>query len=76
MSLHRPSIIIFFFSRLKEYERTRKSNQSTYWVVFELLWRDYFRFVVWRHGDRVFYRGGIRGMNDIPWKQDMELFQR
>lgn len=25
-------------------ERAHGGNKSTYWIVFELLWRDYFRF--------------------------------
>ena len=27
-----------------EAERADGGNKSTYWIVFELLWRDYFRF--------------------------------
>ena len=49
------------YDELKKYEAERVSNQSTYWVVFELLWRDYFKFVCWRFGDKVFYPGGIKG---------------
>ena len=26
-----------------KYESQREKNKSTYWVIFELLWRDYFR---------------------------------
>lgn len=26
------------------YESERVSNESTYWLVFEILWRDFFRF--------------------------------
>lgn len=29
---------------IKKYENQRVSNESTYWLFFELLWRDYFRF--------------------------------
>ena len=36
------------------------ANNSTYWVIFELLWRDYFRFVCLKYGDRVFYQGCTR----------------
>jgi deoxyribodipyrimidine photo-lyase len=28
---------------ISKYESQREKNKSTYWVVFELLWRDYFR---------------------------------
>lgn len=31
------------YAELKRYEAARTANKSTYWVEFELLWRDYFR---------------------------------
>lgn len=31
------------YSELKNYEQRHKANDSTYWILFELLWRDYFR---------------------------------
>jgi deoxyribodipyrimidine photo-lyase len=45
------------YHKLKQYEKERVSNQSTYWVIFELIWRDYFKFVCWKYGDAVFYPG-------------------
>lgn len=32
------------YHELKAYEARHGANGSTYWIVFELLWRDYFRF--------------------------------
>jgi deoxyribodipyrimidine photolyase len=43
---------------LRRYERERVKNKSTYWVVFELLWRDFFRYQFQKHGDAMFKRGG------------------
>ncbi|KAA0160490.1 hypothetical protein FNF28_05446 [Cafeteria roenbergensis] len=31
-------------AEVARYERERVANESTYWLLFELLWRDYFRF--------------------------------
>ena len=62
------------YSELKRYEKTEVANHSTYWVVFELLWRDYFKFVCLKFGDRVFHRAGILG-KDLPWSQDMDKFR-
>jgi deoxyribodipyrimidine photolyase len=31
------------YHELKKYEAQRTANKSTYWVVFELIWRDFFR---------------------------------
>jgi deoxyribodipyrimidine photo-lyase len=35
-------------------------NKSTYWLVFELLWRDYFKFVAKKYGNRMFKLEGIQ----------------
>jgi deoxyribodipyrimidine photo-lyase len=31
------------FHEVKKYEEQRTANKSTYWVIFELIWRDFFR---------------------------------
>lgn len=49
------------YAEVKRYEAEHVANQSTYWLVFELLWRDYFRFVAMKYSDRLFYRSGIKG---------------
>jgi deoxyribodipyrimidine photo-lyase len=59
---------------LEKYELQRTKNQSTYWVRFELLWRDYFKFVSMKYGDRIFYPNGMKGKRQ-QWKKDMELFK-
>jgi len=59
--------------QIKKYEEKKISNQSTYWVIFELLWRDYFKSVCLKFGDRVFYETGIKNQK-IPWSQDKTKF--
>ena len=54
-------------SEVDRYERERVANDSTYWLVFELLWRDFFAFQVAKHGGRFFAKGGIRERDDIEW---------
>ncbi|KAM9307579.1 cryptochrome DASH [Gastrophryne carolinensis] len=63
----------FIFEQIHSYEQQRTANQSTYWVIFELLWRDYFRFVALKYGRRIFF---LRGLQDkeVPWKKDQKLF--
>lgn len=65
----------FIWSEVQRYERERVSNQSTYWLVFELLWRDYFRFIARKHGRAIFLKGGIQGRR---WAGSFaaETFQR
>ncbi|MCS6960711.1 MAG: DASH family cryptochrome [Pseudanabaenaceae cyanobacterium SKYGB_i_bin29] len=65
----------YVYAQVKQYETDRIKNDSTYWLVFELLWRDYFRFIVLKHGDRVFHREGLRGI-DLPWRTDRDLFEQ
>lgn len=50
-------------SEILKYEQEVVANESTYWLIFELLWRDYFRFVMMKYGNRLFQKGGIRGRN-------------
>ena len=59
---------------IKKYEKERTENQSTYWVTFELIWRDYFRFVALKYGNKLFQVSGIQD-KDIPWKQDKGMFE-
>lgn len=49
------------------YEAERVSNDSTYWLVFELRWRDFMAFQTAKHGGTFFTRGGIRERDDIDW---------
>ena len=48
------------YQEIKEYERKVISNESTYWVLFEILWRDYFNFYARFHGARLFHLYGPR----------------
>uniref|UniRef100_A0A0B7B3L3 Cryptochrome DASH n=2 Tax=Arion vulgaris TaxID=1028688 RepID=A0A0B7B3L3_9EUPU len=59
---------------LKKYEQERTSNQSTYWIIFELLWRDYFRFVALKYGSKIFFPSGLKGGN-VHWKHSTEQFK-
>ncbi len=44
--------------KLKCYEEAEGSNKSTYWIFFELLWRDWFRHAGKFYGDRLFFKSG------------------
>jgi deoxyribodipyrimidine photo-lyase len=48
------------YFELKKYEAQFGSNDSTYWLVFELLWRDYFRFMMKKHRVKFFQQNGIQ----------------
>lgn len=45
---------------LSHYEQSVEKNESTYWIYFELLWRDYFHFYALKYGVRLFSFDGIK----------------
>ena len=51
----------FVAAECRRYESERVANKSTYWVVFELLWRDYFKFFALKHGNDIFKLDGTLG---------------
>ena len=59
---------------VKEYEAQVQKNQSTYWLIFELIWRDYFKFISLKHQDRIFHLGGIL-QKDYHWKNNPKTIQ-
>lgn len=65
----------YIHAQVQAYEIQRIRNDSTYWLIFELLWRDYFRLICAKHGTKLFRPAGLQGI-DIPWKQDWPRFDR
>lgn len=53
--------------QIKKFEKYVRKNSSTYWLVFELLWRDYFHFVANKYGSKIYQRRGILGEDKIEW---------
>lgn len=51
---------------VKKFEKEHFKNQSTYWLVFELIWRDYFKYVSMKHGNQIFKLEGIL-QKDYDW---------
>ncbi|QHU99783.1 DASH family cryptochrome [Synechocystis sp. CACIAM 05] len=64
----------FIYQEVKRYEQERVSNDSTYWLIFELLWRDFFRFVAQKYGNKLFNQGGLLNKN-FPWQEDQVRFE-
>lgn len=59
----------------KKYEKERVSNKSTYWLVFELIWRDFYRFICIKYGRRIFFPSGAKNMKKV-WSSDAEAITR
>jgi len=45
--------------QLSEYEFLNGANDGTYWLWFELLWRDYFRFLHFKYGNKLYRPKGL-----------------
>ncbi|MCB8746836.1 DASH family cryptochrome [Rhodoferax sp. U2-2l] len=48
------------YAQLKTFEAEWGANDGTYWLWFELLWRDYFRFLHLKYGARLYHAQGLR----------------
>jgi deoxyribodipyrimidine photo-lyase len=64
------------YAEVRRYEASRGNNESTYWVIFELLWRDFFRLMAKKYGDKIFLKGGILGKENGALRDDFKAFQR
>jgi deoxyribodipyrimidine photo-lyase len=56
------------FHAIRRYEEEKEANESTYWLIFELLWRDYFRFIAIQHGKRIWFPTGLKEAPRNPVK--------
>lgn len=61
-------------AEVRRYERERTANDSTYWMIFELLWRDYFALMMAKHGAKLFHSSGLRGVK-IQWDNNASLIE-
>jgi deoxyribodipyrimidine photo-lyase len=60
---------------VNQYEEKRTKNTSTYWLIFELIWRDYFRFSAWKYGNKIFWPSGIQGKKR-EWRHSETDFKK
>lgn len=63
------------YHEIKKYEQEFGSNESTYWLVFELLWRDFFRYISMEYKDLIFRKNGISNKPYIS-ENDEELIRQ
>jgi deoxyribodipyrimidine photo-lyase len=63
------------YFELVKYEQEIEKNESTYWLVFELIWRDFFKYVSMKHGNDLFKIGGIL-QKDYDWSTDKKMIDQ
>lgn len=64
----------FVHAERLRYEKERVANRSTYWVTFELLWRDFLKFYFVKHGSKPFHSHGVSRRSNVEWKINDNLF--
>ncbi len=63
------------YHQVRKYEAEVKKNISSWWLIFELIWRDFFKYQGLKYGNAMFYRGGVR-KRSRQWNEDIALFER
>ena len=61
--------------KVRAFEAEFGANQSTYWVIFELIWRDYFKYISLKYSSKIFKIGGILD-KDYHWNADEKLIHQ
>lgn len=61
--------------KIKQFEKEYFKNQSTYWLIFELIWRDYFKYVSLKYGNQIFKLEGIL-QKDYEWSKNQNQLQK
>lgn len=64
------------YHEIKKYEQEKTANNSTYWVYFELLWRDFFRLIGKKYGNKIFLESGIKEVSNTSWSDDYEALNK
>jgi deoxyribodipyrimidine photo-lyase len=67
------------YHEIKMYEQAFGANDSTYWLVFELLWRDYFHLMMGKYPKQFFLKNGIQKQNRFNFNDsaiDFENWQQ
>ena len=61
---------------LAAYEKRYGANDGTYWLWFELLWRDYFRFLHFKFGRRLYQTRGLSKLAETVTPFDAVKFEQ
>lgn len=71
----------FIYAEVKRFESEVVANDSTYWLIFELLWRDFFQFLMMRFEGKLFQTYGILPVTNpaevgtFTFDTDSEVFE-
>ncbi|WP_025743869.1 DASH family cryptochrome [Aquimarina pacifica] len=63
------------YYQVREYEEREGKNNSTYWLIFELIWRDFFKYISMKHRNDIFRIEGILHKK-YSWQTDKKLIRQ
>ncbi|MFC4738864.1 DASH family cryptochrome [Flavobacterium ponti] len=61
--------------KVKQYEEQIEANEDTYWLIFELIWRDFFKYISMKFGNKIFQINGILN-HKYDWKFNQKAFKQ
>ena len=64
------------YKEVQEYKSQNGDHESAYSLIFELFWRDFFRFMGKKHGNKIFQLHGFNGQNNTASDEDLLLFDK
>ena len=65
---------VSIYHEIKKFEQEIIKNQDTYWLIFELIWRDFFKYISLKHGNSIFFLSGILN-KELDWNFSKEKLQ-
>lgn len=64
----------FIYHEIKKQESKTFESDSSYWIYFELLWRDFFYLVMKQSGNKLFLKTGLKGIK-YKFKKDKKALE-
>ena len=63
------------YQKLKEYESKSYESKSSYWIFFELLWRDYFHLIMKQSSNKLFLKTGLMENESYDFSTNKQKLQ-
>ncbi len=64
------------FQELKRYEQQQSESKSAYAIFLALLWRDFYRLMAKKFGNKIFLHEQVSRHANHPLQNNLELFQK
>lgn len=67
---------VSIYDEVKKFEQKFGANESTYWLIFELLWRDYFKFIALQHCNEIFHKNGLQPYKNLEFQNNPQKLEQ